>query len=86
MLLNPKTETFEHLDETSRQLMLKTVAFFEKKGKAKLKHDDQERVWYADFHEFAKKEKLFSTLLTPQAYGDSPEQRWDTYGIKLEAR
>ena len=45
-LLNPKSERFEHLDEPSRQIMLKTIAFFENKGKAKLKHDDHERVWY----------------------------------------
>jgi len=78
MLLNPKTETFEHLDQISRELMLKTVAFFEAKGKARIKHDDRERVWYSDFHEFAKKEKLFSTLLTPQNYASEPSYRWDS--------
>ncbi|MCP4270992.1 MAG: acyl-CoA dehydrogenase [Gammaproteobacteria bacterium] len=61
--------------------MLKTVAFFEAKGKARIKHDEHERVWYSDFLEFAKKEKLFSTLLTPQAYGSQQSQRWDTYRI-----
>ncbi|MCP4414500.1 MAG: acyl-CoA/acyl-ACP dehydrogenase [Gammaproteobacteria bacterium] len=81
MLLNPKTETFEHLDQISRELMLKTVAFFETKGKARIKHDEHERVWYSDFLEFAKKEKLFSTLLTPQTYGSDQSQRWDTYRI-----
>ena len=79
MFLNPATETFEHLDEASRALLLKTVAFFEEKGKARLKHDDHERVWYADFHEFSRKEKLFSTFLTPKAHGSNEEQRWDTY-------
>ena len=52
MLLHPKNETFEHLDPRSREIMLKTVTFFENKGKEKLKHDDHERVWYADFLEF----------------------------------
>jgi acyl-CoA dehydrogenase len=79
VFLNPRTETFEHLDEASRKLLLKTVAFFEAKGKANIKHDDHERVWYADFHEFSRKEKLFSTFLTPQQYGSEKEQRWDTY-------
>ena len=32
MLLHPKNETFEHLDPRSREIMLKTVAFFESKG------------------------------------------------------
>lgn len=78
MLLNPKTDTFEHLDQASRELLLKTVAFFENRGKAKLKHDDHERVWYADFLEFAAREQLFSTFLTPEPLASSREQRWDT--------
>jgi len=78
MLLHPKNETFEHLDPRSREIMLKTVAFFENKGKEKLKHDDHERVWYADFLEFLKEEKVFATLLTPTPYGEG-DKRWDTY-------
>ena len=78
MLLHPKNETFDHLDAGSREIMLKTVAFFETKGKEQLKHDDHERVWYADFLEFVKKEKIFATLLTPTPYGDG-DKRWDTF-------
>jgi acyl-CoA dehydrogenase len=78
MLLHPKNETFEHLDPRSREIMLKTVVFFENKGKEKLKHDDHERVWYADFLEFVKEEKVFATLLTPSPYGNG-DKRWDTY-------
>jgi acyl-CoA dehydrogenase len=78
MLLHPKNETFDYLDAASREIMLKTVAFFEAKGKEQLKHDDHERVWYADFLEFVKKEKLFATLLTPAPYG-SGDKRWDTF-------
>ena len=78
MILHPRNETFEHLDEQSRQIMLKTVAFFENKGKVKLKDDDHERVWYADFLEFVKQEQLFATLLTPTTYGDG-KTRWDTF-------
>ena len=78
VLLNPKTQTFDHLDEPSRQIMLKTIAFFEKKGKAGIKADDHERVWYADFIDFVKKEKIFAALLTPTAFGDG-STRWDTF-------
>ncbi len=78
ILLNPKTENFEHLDPQSRQLLKKTVQWFETKGKEKLKHDDHRRVWYSDFIEFIKKEKLFATFLTPATEGDG-ETRWDTY-------
>ena len=31
MLLNPKNAKFDHLDEPSRQIMRKTIAFFENK-------------------------------------------------------
>lgn len=78
MLLNPKKSDYEYLDERSREIMIKTIGFFEKKGKEKLKHDDHERVWYDDFLEFVKKEKVFSTLLTPSAYGEK-DCRWDTF-------
>jgi acyl-CoA dehydrogenase len=58
--------------------MLKTIEFFENKGKTKLKSDYHEKVWYADFIEFLKREKVFATLLTPSAYGGEG-CRWDTY-------
>ncbi len=76
-LLNPKTEAFAHLDAASRDIMKKTIAFFEQKGKAAVKHDDHERVWYADFLEFVKNNRIFAQLLTPPAYGEGPT-RWDT--------
>jgi acyl-CoA dehydrogenase len=77
LLLNPKSETYHNLDEKSWELVKKTIEFFENKGKEKLKHDDHERVWYADFLEFSKREKLFATFLTPKGLG-SEEARWDT--------
>ncbi|MCB2188393.1 MAG: acyl-CoA dehydrogenase [Deltaproteobacteria bacterium] len=58
--------------------MVKTIEFFEHKGKVKLKEDDRNRVWYADLLEFLKKEGIFSTLLTPAPYGGG-ETRWDTW-------
>jgi acyl-CoA dehydrogenase len=79
ILLNPKKPKYDNLDEKSKQLMLKTIEFFEKKGKKKLKHDDHERVWYADFLEFQKQEKLFATMMTPEGYGE--DARWDSNRI-----
>ncbi|MFZ3044736.1 MAG: acyl-CoA dehydrogenase, partial [Desulfatirhabdiaceae bacterium] len=76
-LLNPRNTQFEHLDEPSRQIMLKTIGFFENKGKNRIKQDDHERVWYADFLEFLKENKIFADLLTPPGYGDV-SCRWDT--------
>ena len=59
-------------------MMVKTIQFFESKGKRKLKADDRECVWYADFLEFQKKEKIFATLLTPVGYGGE-NCRWDSW-------
>lgn len=78
MILNPKENQYEYLDEESRTIMLKTIEFFENKGKEKLKSDYHGRVWYADFIEFLKREKVFATLLTPSKYGEK-DCRWDTY-------
>ena len=80
MLLNPKTESFAHLDSASRAMMHKTISFFEKKGKTRLKQDHFDRVWYEDFLTFAKENQVFSTLLTPPEYaGQNPAARWDTF-------
>ncbi len=78
LFLNPKDYGWETLDEDSRALMLKTIDFFEQKGKARLKHDDRERVWYADFLAFVKENQVFATLITPAEYG-AGDARWDTW-------
>ena len=78
MLLNPKEEKFEHLDEKSRRIMLKTVEFFENKGKEELLADDKARTWYPDFLEFLRSEQVFATLLTPPPYGDGGTA-WNNY-------
>ena len=77
ILLNPKQHRADHPDPKVNELLRKTVAFFEAKGKRRLKDDDRERVWYADFLDFVKREKAFATLLTPAGYG-GPDCRWDT--------
>ena len=70
VLLNPRHLSRPYPDERSQAIMKATVEFFEHKGKRKLKEHDHERVWYADFLEFQRDERLFATLLTPSAYGD----------------
>ena len=78
MILNPKKEKYGHLDQKSREIMLKTIDFFENKGLEKIKQDNYERVWYADFLEFIKENRIFATLLTPSQYSQDPDARWDT--------
>ena len=82
MLLNPKTEKYEHLDDRSREIMLKTIAFFEAKGKERCKEDLRGRVWHEDFFDFIKENRIFADLLTPAKYaGAHKEARWDTARI-----
>ncbi len=78
ILLNPKRRTPRYRDERSDALVQKTIDFFEQKGKARLRKDDIDRVWYADFLDFQKREKLFATFLTPAALGPG-RTRWDTW-------
>jgi len=78
ILLNPKKHKRDYPDKQSKEIMLKTIDFFEKKGKKKIKEDDHAHVWYADFLQFVKDEKLFATLLTPSDLSDG-DTRWDTW-------
>lgn len=77
LLFNPKALEASHPDPKLNEILRKTVAFFEAKGKRRLKEDDFNRTWYADFLAFVKEEKVFATLLTPAGYGGS-DCRWDT--------
>jgi acyl-CoA dehydrogenase len=80
MLFHPNNTDFSHLDEESRDIMLKTIAFFEEKGKQRLMHDDRHFIWYADFLQFVKDNKIFARLMTPSGYGEAGS-RWDTSRI-----
>lgn len=65
-------------DEISKQIMEKTVQWFENRGKTHMLQDDFDRVWYQDFLDFLKENQIFATLLTPTQYGDGTT-RWDTW-------
>ncbi|OBH90217.1 acyl-CoA dehydrogenase family protein [Mycobacterium scrofulaceum] len=80
MLLNPNHLQRQYPDRRSGEIMAATVDFFESRGKARLKHDDHERVWYSDFLDHIGRERIFASLLTPSEYG-ADDCRWDTYRI-----
>src|SRR4051812_11877994 len=82
ILFNPQTYDASEFDEPTRKALLATIEWFESRGKRRLKDDDHERVWYADFLEFVKENKIFASFLTPaaDAQGDS-QKRWDTARI-----
>ena len=75
MLLNPKKHVSGCSDEQSKEIMRKTINFFETKGKRKLKQDDHERVWYADFLEFVKKENIFHVYAKGLLHNDRLTKR-----------
>src|SRR3954470_401509 len=82
LLFNPGTYDAAEFDEPTRKALLATIEWFESRGKRKLKDDDHERVWYADFLEFVKQERIFASFLTPAAEGGGdPDKRWDTARI-----
>src|SRR5204863_341350 len=80
ILLNPKRHSRAYPDERSREVMLRTFDFFERKGKRRLKADDHARVWYGDFLDFVKREGIFAAMCTPAGYGGAGS-RWDTLRI-----
>lgn len=79
-LLNPKKYQRFHADQRSREMVEKTIAFFENKGLKKIKEDDQAMVWYEDFLDFIKEEQIFADFLTPARYAEG-SGRWDMYRI-----
>lgn len=79
MLFNPARYQPDHqADDRTRQIMGRTIDWFEAKGLARIKQDDQDRVWYEDFLAFLKAERPFATLLTPAAFGGE-DTRWDMF-------
>ncbi len=80
MLLNPNHLQRTYPDARSGEIMAATVDFFESRGKARLKSDDHNRVWYSDFLNHIGRERIFASLLTPAEYG-AADCRWDTYRI-----
>ncbi|MEV4414376.1 acyl-CoA dehydrogenase family protein [Catellatospora sp. NPDC049609] len=79
LLLNPRDYDPAHFDDQTRRLLRATVDFFEHRGKKVLVDSYNDRTWYGDFLDFAAKEGLFATFLTPaaDASGDAGS-RWDT--------
>ncbi len=80
ILLNPKAHTRRYPDERSAEVMRKTIAFFETKGKTKLLADYYARVWYRDFLDFVRDNRIFATMCTPAREG-ADDGRWDTWRI-----
>ena len=76
LLLNPQKYESPQKDAKSKEIMEKTLQFFEEKGLKSIKEDDQASRWYTDFLKFIKNNQVFATLLTPTGYG-APDSRFD---------
>lgn len=75
MLLDPNHYDPAHLDDETRRLLRATVDWFEARGKRQLIADAQDKVWYTEFLDFVKQEKLFATFCTPASVDGT--KRWD---------
>jgi acyl-CoA dehydrogenase len=81
-LLNPRHLVRNYPDQRSREIMEKTVAFFEAKGLTRLKEDYNGAVWYADFLAFCKAEGILSSMMTPARHGKPGENAvWDSWRV-----
>ena len=79
LLLNPKKyQDRNYPDDRSKEIMLKTIEWFENKGMRKINEDYYSRDFPYDFAEFMKKERIFETLFLPKGYGD-PDQYYSSY-------
>ncbi len=79
ILLNPKKIVAKYADEETKQIMLKTIDFFEGRGLKKMKDDFHACTWYTEFLDFMKENQIMAKLLTPKGFGDNA--RWDTSRI-----
>ncbi|MEN9865389.1 MAG: hypothetical protein RL748_979, partial [Pseudomonadota bacterium] len=69
-------------DARSREIVAKTIAFFENKGLTKLKADYNGAVWYQDFIDFSKENGIFASMMTPAEQGKDGEAAvWDSHRV-----
>ncbi|WP_307828509.1 acyl-CoA dehydrogenase family protein [Antrihabitans sp. YC2-6] len=86
-LFNPHAPDFSEFDAETSRIFEATIEFFEQRGKRVLVEEDRERVWYADFLDFVKRERVFATLLTPARDASAdPDKRWDTARIAMMSK
>jgi len=79
LLFNPqKYQDRNYPDDRSKEIMLKTIDWFESRGLTKLNEEYHAREFTYEFAEFIKEEKIFETLFLPKGYGDK-DQYYSTY-------
>jgi len=82
ILLNPRNMVRDYPDRRSREIMEKTIAFFERKGLTRLKEDYHGASRYGVFIEFCKREGILASLMTPARHGKEGENAvWDAWRV-----
>lgn len=77
LLLNPSDLNGNSPDASTRELMQKTVDFFERKGKEAMRASYHSKEWYSDFLEFVRENRIFAQISAP-ADSNLGGARWDT--------
>jgi acyl-CoA dehydrogenase len=80
IILNPKNIVAKYADEETKQIMQKTIDFFEGRGLKAMKDDFHACKWYTEFLDFMKANQIMAKLLTPTGYG-AANSRWDSSRI-----
>jgi hypothetical protein len=70
-LFNPTQPNFSDFDTETIEIFQKTIEFFESKGLAEMKREDQEATWPDDFFKYIDESKFISKFLTPSEYGET---------------
>ncbi|MFP3153835.1 acyl-CoA dehydrogenase [Lachnospiraceae bacterium ZAX-1] len=80
VLFNPNTFEGKEYDPKSRQAMLDTIDFFEKKGLKEIREDNKALIWQADWMRYQRDHGILATMLTAKGYGDE-DSRFDLYRL-----
>ncbi len=78
ILLDPNDLQRTYGDERSAEIIAKTVAWFETRGKKRLLEAYNNAEWYDDFLTFIKDERIFASLCTPTGEG-ADDTAWNTW-------
>ena len=86
ILLNPKNIVAKYADDETKQIMLKTIDFFEGRGLKKMKDDFHACKWYTEFLDFMKENQIMAKLLTPAVRQNSERNRNERQELEYPRR
>ncbi len=78
ILLHPRARTRRYADPRSSEVIEKTVAWFEQRGKQRLLAAYNAGEWYQDFLDFVARERIFASFCAPSGLG-ADDACWNTW-------